>query len=108
MSEQQVKGVVDRTFTKTKSTRVGDKTINYCVVDGFEFSTGFKKPFSDGEMIDVAVKHNYGEWQHIPGKKGAGLPAAGSTPAPTKGNFSNKGGSNYGNKGKFPIDPTDG
>ena len=105
----QVKGVVDRTFTKTKSTRMGDKTINYCVVDGFEFSTGFKAPFSDGEMIDAAVKFNYGEWQLIPNKSGAGLPPAGDASAPVKkGNFSKSGGSNYGNKGKFPIDPTDG
>ena len=107
MSEQQVKGVVDRTFTKTKSTRMGDKTINYCVVDGFEFSTGFKAPFTEGEMIDAAVKFTYGEWQLVPGKSGAGLPTAGSTPV-KKGNFSKSGGSNYGNKGTFPIDPKDG
>jgi hypothetical protein len=108
MSEQQVRGVVDRTFTKVKSTRAGDKTIHYAVVDGFEFSTAFKQPFTEGEMIDVAVKFNYGEHQLVPGKTGAGLPPAGSTPAPIKGNFPKSGGSNYGNKGKFPVDPKDG
>ena len=106
MSEHQVKGVVERTFTKTKSTRVGDKVINYCVVDGFEFSTGFKAPFTADEMINVAVKYNYGEWQLVPGKSGEGLPPPGN--APIKGNFPKSGGSNYGSKGKFPIDPTDG
>ena len=105
MSNQRINGVVDRTWTKTKSTRYGDKNIHYCEVDGVEFETGFKKEFSEGEMIDIAVKHQYGALQYQKGADTQGLPKAGNV---TKGNFSKPGVSNYGAKGKFPVDPKDG
>jgi hypothetical protein len=103
MSNQGIKGVVDRVWTKTKSTRVGDKTIHYATVDGVEFSTGFKQPFSEGEAIDIQVKFNYGELQYQPNAgPSAGAAPATNKPAPvTKGNFK-------GNRGSFPIDPNDG
>jgi hypothetical protein len=100
----RIKGVVDRTWTKNKSTKFGDKTIHYCDVDGITFETGFKKVFSEGEMIEVAVKHQYGVYQYQPGILAAQLPEATAAPA-NKGNFS-KG--NLSNKGQFPIDPKDG
>ena len=102
---QAINGVVDKCWTKTKSTRVGDKTIHYCDVDGVTFSTGFKQPFNEGEMINIAVKFNYGELQYQPGQDATGLEAASNV---KKGNFQPKGGSNYGAKGKFPVDPKDG
>lgn len=105
MSNQSISGVVDRCWTKSKSTRYGDKNIHYCEVDGVTFSTGFKKVFSEGEMITCAVKHQYGELQYQEGAEAAGLPKASNV---TKGNFSSSKGSNYGSKGKFPIDPKDG
>jgi hypothetical protein len=110
MSNQLIHGVVDRTWTKTKSTSKGDKIINYASVDGVEFSTGFQRPFSEGEMVNIVVKFNYGELQYQPNVSPSGVPAY-SASAPTKGNFggqkqSNKGG--YGNKGTFPVSSTDG
>lgn len=105
MSNQLINGVVDKCWTKTKSTRFGDKNIHYCEVDGVSFSTGFKKVFNEGEMVNIAVKHQYGELQYQEGADTTGLPKAGNV---NKGNFQAKGGSNYGTKGKFPIDPTDG
>lgn len=110
MTSQAISGVVDRAFTKTKSTRVGDKIINYVEVGGVTFSTGFKKVFSEGEMVNCAVKFNYGELQYQPNESPVGLPpATAGAPAPVnKGNFSGGNKSNYGNKGKFPIDPHDG
>ena len=105
MSNQRINGVVDKCWTKTKSTRYGDKNIHYCEVDGVAFETGFKKVFSEGQMIDIAVKHQYGALQYQDGASVEGLPKAGSV---TKGNFSKSGGSNYGAKGKFPVDPKDG
>lgn len=108
MSNQAINGVVDRTWTKTKSTRYGDKNIHYCEVNGVTFSTGFKKVFNDGEMVNIAVKHQYGELQYQEGADATGLPMASNV---SKGNFggakvSNKGGGR--GMGSFPIDPKDG
>lgn len=108
MSNQAINGVVDRTWTKIKSTRYGDKDIHYAEVDGVTFSTGFKKVFNDGEMVDIAVKFNYGELQYQEGVSAAGLPAAQAGANVKKGNFTPKSGSNYGSEWKFPIDPKDG
>ena len=108
MSNQAINGVVDRTWTKTKSTRFGDKDIHYCSVDGVDFSTGFKKVFNDGEMVNIAVKFNYGELQYQAGVDATGLPPATAGGTVKKGNFQQGSGSNYGAKGKFPIDPKDG
>lgn len=105
MSIQRVTGVVDSVWTKTKSTRVGDKTIHYAKVDETEFSCGFKQPFQQGQHIDIGVKFNYGELQYQPNADVSSVPKGQPV---TKGNFQAKGGSNYGSKGKFPIDPTDG
>lgn len=108
MSNQAINGVVDRTWTKTKSTRFGDKELHYAEVDGVQFSTGFKKVFNEGEMVNIAVKFNYGELQYQQGVDATGLPAATAGGAVKKGNFQKGGGSNYGNLGTFPIDPKDG
>ena len=108
MSNQAINGVVDKCWTKSKSTRYGDKEIHYCEVDGVAFETGFKKVFSEGEMVNCAVKFQYGALQYQPGVDATGLPPAKAGGTVKKGNFSKSGGSNYGAKGKFPIDPTDG
>ena len=107
---QKVTGVVDNAWTKTKSTRYGDKNIHYCEVNGVQFSTGFKKVFEKGQHIDVAVKQAYGELQYQEGADTSTLSAAPAGGNIKSGNFQAKGGSNstWGNKGKFPIDPTDG
>lgn len=113
MSLQAVTGVVDKTWTKQKATRFGDKELHYVQVGGVTFSTGFKKVFTEGQMINAAVKFNYGELQYQPDANADGLPAAtsGATrtnstgPGTIKGNFQAKGGSN---RGTFPIDPKDG
>lgn len=108
MSNQAVKGVCDRVYTKTKSTRFGDKNLHYVVVGDITFSTGFKSVFSEGEYVDAAVKFNYGELQYQQGVSTDGLSpaiAGGAKPA-TKGNF---GGAKMSNtRGTFPIDPKDG
>ena len=110
MSNQVVTGVVDSTWTKDKQTKFGMKQLHYVKVDNITFSTGFKKVFTEGEMINAVVKFNYGELQYQPNESPTGsMPAAtASAPAATKGNFNKGSGSNYGNKGKFPIDPKDG
>ena len=109
MSIQKVTGVVDRVWTKTKSTRVGDKVIHYATVDGVEFSCGFKQPFSEGEAINVAVKFNYGELQYQPGVavSGSEAPATNAKPVAT-GNFGGSKGGFQKGRGVFPIDPNDG
>ena len=100
-----VVGVVDNAFTKTKSTRMGDKIINYINVGGVEVSTGFKAAHTTGEMINIAVKFNFGEWQKIEGKTGDGLPTCDGNKPVTAIPAGGGGGRS---RGKFPIDPLDG
>ena len=71
----QVKGVVDKCTQRDQKTRNGMGTIHGCIVDGVEFETGFRKAHSEGEMISVAVKWDYGKWNAIAGD-GEGFPAA--------------------------------
>jgi hypothetical protein len=107
----QVKGVVDRAFTKTKQTSKGDKIINYIDVDGVEISTGFKADHQTGEMINISVDKKFGEIQKV-GNNGEGQSPVSqllSAPAAVKGNFGGGGGGwKGGAKGKFPVEPTDG
>jgi hypothetical protein len=98
-------GVVDNVTTKTKTTRVGDKIINYITVNGIEVSTGFKAAHHEGEMVNIAVKFNFGEWQKIEGKTGDGLPPCDGAKPVTAVKPSGRFG---GNKGTFPVSPTDG
>ena len=99
----QIKGVVDRTTTKTVTTKYGDKPTFTYTVDGVDFSSGFKREHQDGEMVSVEVEWKYNQWQKMPGFNGEGKPAAtagggtGGTTV-TQGNFAPKGG------GTFPID----
>lgn len=100
-----VVGVVDNVTTKTKSTRVGDKIINYITVGGIEISTGFKAAHHEGEMINIAVKFNFGEWQKIEGQTGDGLPKCdGDKPVTNIGGAKKFGGTSR----TFPVSPTDG
>lgn len=99
----QIKGVVDRTTTKTVTTKYGDKPTFTYTVDGVDFSSGFKREHQDGEMVSVEVEWKYNQWQKMPGFNGEGKPAAtagGGTGGATvtQGNFTPKGG------GTFPID----
>jgi hypothetical protein len=108
MSQFKVSGVVDRDFTKTKKTKFGDKIIHYASVDGQEFSTGFKKVFTSGEMVNCVVEHKFGEYQLVEGVAPGTQPALGSAPPPAaKGNFGG-GGFKGASKGTFPVGKTDG
>lgn len=101
-----IKGVVDQAFTKTKTTRVGDKTINHVIVDGVEFQTGFKAVFSQGQLINAAVEFNYGAWQYVEGVNADALPAAETkTALPAAAQPSGGGGRG---SGAFPVDPRSG
>lgn len=98
----QVKGTIDSVYSKTKSTRSGDKTIYYMQVDGQEINMGFKPTYSEGEYVNLEVEEKWGEWQ-IVGK-------AGSRPAPAKAapkSTSYSGGKSNFSKGTFPVEPTD-
>jgi predicted dithiol-disulfide oxidoreductase (DUF899 family) len=108
MSQFKVNGVVDRTFTKTKSTRMGDKIINYATVDGKEFSTGFKKVFSEGEMVNIVVEFKYGEHQYVPNAVPGSQPDMGSAPPPQASKPAWGGGGGGRPASKFPVQPTDG
>jgi hypothetical protein len=103
-----IKGVVDNTFTKTKTSKAGKNfTINYVEVDGTVFSTGFNKMFEEGELIDVEVENKYGEWQFKSNGSG-NLPAATGSAPPKKPAAVRQGNFGGGNKGSFPVDPKDG
>lgn len=109
----QVKGVVDRSFTKDKTSKAGrNVTINYIEVDGVTISTGFNREHQQGEMINIGVDKKFNEIQKVTAN-GDGMPPVSqltSAPAPVaKGNFGGGGGGwKGGAKSKFPIDPTDG
>ena len=103
-----IKGVVDNTFTKTVKTKFGDKIVNHASVDGIEFSTGFKQVVQSGEVINLPVAFEYGNWQYQEGGNIEGLPqvskedVAAKAPAASGGSGGRKG------YGKFPVDPLDG
>lgn len=103
-----VVGVVSNSYQKDKPKRAGGSvTINYCDVDGFTFSTGFKQMFQAGEHIDIEVEHKYGEWQ-FKSLGAKGLPSASSAPAQAapvrKAPFGGGGRA----KSTFPVDQKDG
>lgn len=105
-----IKGVVDSTHTKTVNTRFGDKLVYHGVVDGVEFSTGFKKLTSQGEMVTLGVAWKYGNWQTEEGAVSSGLPAAtvgNPSPSPSGGSGGGSGGGGRGS-GTFPVDPKSG
>jgi len=109
----QVKGVVDRSFTKDKTSKAGrNVTINYIEVDGVTISTGFNREHQQGEMINIGVDKKFNEIQKVTAN-GDGMPPVAqltSQPTPVKGNFGGGSGGGWkgGAKSKFPIDPTDG
>jgi hypothetical protein len=110
MSQFKVSGVVSNVTTKTKSTKFGDKTINYVIVDGQEFSTGFKKLFSAGEMINIIVELKFGEFQLIEGVVPTNQPlftAAAAAPVAKPAWGGKSGGGGY-KSSTFPLLPTDG
>ena len=99
----KVNGTVTNTYSKTKSTRVGDKTIHYIEVDdGNTVNVGFKQTFEVGEVVNLDVAEKYGELQIARGgAKGGGgsvkptwKPSTSSSAPPRA-------------RGAFPIDPTD-
>lgn len=108
----KVSGVVDNVFSKAKVSKAGKNfTIWYCTVGDVTFSTGFKKVFEQGEMINVEVENKYNEWQYVGQANNPALPMAGSAPVPKTGGGSRSNVTSFtggGNKGKFPIDPKDG
>ncbi len=106
MSQSKVSGVVQSMRTATKQSRAGkDFTICYATVDGQEFSTGFKQPFSDGEMVNIVVDFKYGENQLVEGLVPTNQPLLGTVvqEAPVK-----KAWGGGAPARKFPVEPTDG
>jgi hypothetical protein len=100
-----IKGVVDSTSTKTVNTRFGDKTVYHVTVDGVEFSTGFKKLHSDGEMITVGVAWKYNNWQLEDGP----MPSEAATAGGPGGSVTQMAPKSAGKgPGGFPVDPTSG
>ena len=99
----QVKGTVENVYSKTKSTRAGDKVIWYADIDdGTTINTGFKSLWEEGEYITCNVEEKYGELQIARGgSKGGSRAAAPKSPGgpakATGGGFSKK----------FPLDATD-
>jgi len=101
-----VNGVVTQVSTKVKHTSKGDKTIHYAVVDGQEFSTAFRQPFHEGEMVNVVTEFKFGENQLVPNQvPSTGMPPLGSAPNVTAAPAAKWSG---GNKGTFPIETTSG
>ena len=101
----EVKGTVENVYSKTKSTRAGDKVIWYADIDdGTTVNTGFKSLWEEGEYITAQVEERYGELQVVRGGKSGGKsgPRTPSSSVPTKG----KATGNYSNK-KFPLESTD-
>ena len=98
----QVKGVVDTCTQRDQKTRNGMGTIHGCIVDGVEFETGFNKKHSEGTMVSVAVKWDYGKWNQINGD-GEGMPAAtaGGQVKAVGGTAAPRGKA----KGEFPVPP---
>ncbi len=106
MSQSKVSGVIQSTRKATKQSRAGnDFTICYATVDGQEFSTGFKQPFSDGEMVNIVVELKYGENQLVEGLAPTNQPLLGSEPPPAPVKKAWGGGAPA---RKFPVEPTDG
>jgi len=105
-----IKGVVDSVFTKQVTTRFGDKQVHHAKVDAIEFSTGFKQVVQAGEVINLPVAWQYGNWQYVETQDAIRdtLPAvtaaetAAAAPAASGGGGGKKG------YGKFPVDPLDG
>jgi len=94
----QVKGTVQNVYSKTKSTRAGDKVIWYADIDdGTTINMGFKALWEEGEYVVVNVEEKYGELQVARGAKAAG----GKSVPPKKDT-----GSTYKAK-SFPLDATD-
>ena len=103
-----IKGVVESTRSKTVKTVRGDSPVYHTTVDGVEFSTGFTKKYSDGEMVTVGVAWKYANWQEQEGPISSGLPAA----------VAGGGDANIGRElvaarggkgsGAFPVDPKSG
>ena len=98
----KINGTVTNTYSKTKSTRVGDKTIHYIEVDdGSTVNVGFKQTFEVGEVVNLEVAEKYGELQVQRGAKK-------SAPATTKGSsYTPASSAPARSRGAFPIDPTD-
>ncbi len=107
-----IKGVVDRIFTKTVKTGYGDKEIHHGSCDGIEFSTGFKAEVASGEVINLPVAWQYGNWQYVPVADAMRDTLPQVTLAETTANApaASSGGGGGGRKGygKFPVDPLDG
>ena len=96
----QVKGTVQNVYSKTKSTRAGDKTIWYADIDdGTTINMGFKALWEEGEYVTVNVEEKYGELQVA---RGGSKMGGGSKPAPA----AKSAGSTYKAK-SFPLDATD-
>jgi len=108
-----IKGVVDSVFTKQVTTRFGDKQVHHAKVDSIEFSTGFKQVVQAGEVINLPVAWQYGNWQYVetPDALRDTLPMVTAAETAAAAPAASGGGGSGGQKkgyGKFPVDPLDG
>ena len=108
-----IKGVVARVYTKIVKTGYGDKEIHHGVVDDIEYSTGFKAVTQVGEVINLPVAWQYGNWQYVETLSTLRDSLPQVTLAETQANSpaASAGSDGVGRKkgyGKFPVDPLDG
>ena len=104
-----IKGVVDSVFTKQVTTRFGDKQVHHAKVDAIEFSTGFKQVVQAGEVINLPVAWQYGNWQYVETQDNIRdtLPTVTAAETAAVAPAASGGGGKKG-YGKFPVDPLDG
>lgn len=78
---EQISGKIDNIYTKTVSTRFGDKEVYHAVVNGNDINLGFKCDYVEGETVTLNVEHKYGGYQLVQtGTKASG--STGGSPAP--------------------------
>jgi hypothetical protein len=76
---EQINGVIDSIYTKTVTTKFGDKDVYHAMINGNDVNLGFKTEFVAGESVNLDVEHKYGGYQYIqPGQTGSVTKRAGT------------------------------
>lgn len=79
----QVTGRVDSIYSKTVTTKFGDKNVYYANINGQDINIGFKKSVEEGQNVTLDVEQKYGELQMVRGS-GPKQAAVGQAPTPAK------------------------